>query len=216
MFTGIIEEIGVVNAVVKTREGTRLTILAKTALEEIHIGESLSLNGACMTVVARATDQFTVDVSPETLKMTTLGMLKAGDPVNLERPMPMNGRLHGHLVTGHVDGIGTIRDRVQDVNAVQITIGAPAEILRYCVVKGSVAVDGISLTINTIGLQGFGVTVIPHTAKLTTLGLKQIGAQVNLESDLIGKYVERLFPGTNEGRPDIKIDKDYLERRGLI
>jgi len=157
------------------------------------------------------------DLSPETAKVTTLGSLKAGDPVNLERAMRLGDRLGGHLVSGHVDAIGTIRARVQEGDALQLTIEAPREVLRYCVPKGSVTVDGISLTLNEVTDRGFRVTIIPHTAKVTTLGIKQVGDAVNLEADLIGKYVERLLPGHESGgRPDIKIDKEYLQKRGLI
>lgn len=217
MFTGIIEEMGVVKAVVKAARGSGLTILAKTVLEGLAIGDSVTVNGACLTVVGSDSQQFQVDVSPETVKVTTLGTLKAGDPVNLERAMRLSDRLGGHLVTGHVDGVGTIRSRTQDADAIQIFIEAPPEILRYCVTKGSIAVDGISLTINEGAERGFRVTIIPHTAKVTTLGVKRVGDTVNLESDLIGKYVERLLQ-EREGVPrsEVKIDRDYLQKRGLI
>ena len=217
MFTGIIEEMGVVKTVTKGMSGTGLTILAKGVLEGLTIGDSMTVNGVCQTVVSFDPTQFTVDVSPETLKVTTLGMVKAGDPVNLERAMRLSDRLGGHLVSGHVDGVGTVRDRAQDANAIQMTIAAPHEILKLCVLKGSIAVDGISLTINEVTAQGFRVTIIPHTAKVTTLGVKQVGDPVNLETDLIGKFVERLLR-EREGLPrqDIKIDQDYLSRRGLI
>jgi len=217
VFTGIIEEMGVVKTVTKGMSGTGLTILAKGVLEGLTIGDSMTVNGVCQTVVGFDPTQFTVDVSPETLKVTTLGMVKAGDPVNLERAMRLSDRLGGHLVSGHVDGVGTVRDRAQDANAIQMTIAAPHEILKLCVLKGSIAVDGISLTINEVTAQGFRVTIIPHTAKVTTLGVKQVGDPVNLETDLIGKFVERLLR-EREGlpRPDIKIDQDYLSRRGLI
>ena len=217
MFTGIIEEMGVVKTAAQAPSGSGLTILAKRVLEGLTIGDSVTVNGACLTVVGFDTAQFRVDVSSETAKVTTLGKVKAGDAVNLERAVRLSDRLGGHLVTGHVDGIGTIRARVQDAQAIQMRIEASREILRYCVTKGAITVDGISLTINQVDEQGFLITVIPHTAKVTTLGLKQVGDAVNLESDLIGKYVERLLR-EREGvvQPDIKIDKDYLARRGLI
>jgi riboflavin synthase len=217
VFTGIIEEMGVVKTVTNGKSGTGLTILAKTVLEGLTIGDSIAVNGVCQTVVGFDPTQFTVDVSPETMKVTTLGTGKAGDPVNLERAMRLSDRLGGHLVTGHVDGVGTVRDRAQDANAIQMTIAAPHEILKLCVLKGSIAVDGISLTINEVTAQGFRVTLIPHTAKVTTLGVKRVGDPVNLETDLIGKFVERLLR-EREGLPrqDIKIDQDYLSRRGLI
>jgi riboflavin synthase len=217
MFTGIIEEMGVVKGVVKGLQGTSVTILAKTVLNDLQVGDSIAISGACMTVVERQDDGFRVDVSPETIKLTTLSLLKAGDPINLERAVRVNARLSGHLVTGHVDAIGTIRDRVQDANAVQLWIEAPREVLRYCVPKGSVTVDGVSLTINEVTGQGFRITIIPHTAQVTTLGLTRPGHTVNLEPDLIGKYVERLLIERRESiSSDVRIDRDYLTRRGLV
>ncbi len=217
MFTGIIEEMGVIKAVAKIAQGSGLAILAKTVLEGLVTGDSVTVNGACLTVVSFDTTQFRVELSPETVKVTTLGALKAGDPVNLERAMRLNDRLGGHLVTGHVDGVGTVRARAQDADALQLLIEAPREVLRYCVAKGAVTVDGISLTVNEVTERGFRVTIIPHTAKVTTLGAKQVGDAVNLEADLIGKYVERLLR-EREGvpRPDTQIDREYLSRRGLI
>ena len=217
MFTGIVEEMGVVQLLVKGFQGAGLTVLAKSVMEGLDVGESISLSGACMTVVDSGGDRFRVDLSPETLKITTLGFLKPGDPVNLERAMRLTSRLSGHLVTGHVDAMGTIRERIQDANAILLTIEAPRELLRVCVPKGAITVDGVSLTINDVTAQGFCVAVIPHTAKLTTLGIKRPGDSVNLESDLIGKYIDRLLQERGEvARPEIKIDRDYLARRGLL
>lgn len=217
MFTGIIEEMGVVKAVGKTLRGCSVAILAKTVLDGLKVGDSVTVNGVCLTVVGCDDAEMKADISPETLTVTALGMLKAGDPVNLERAMRLGDRLGGHLVTGHVDGVGTIRSRVQDGDALQITVEAAGDVLRYCVPKGSVAVDGISLTINDVTDRWFRVTIIPHTAKVTTLGVKQVGDSVNLETDLIGRYVERLLFGREAGgQPEIKIDRDYLQKRGLI
>ncbi len=218
MFTGIVEEMGAVASLEKTLAGTRLTILASTVMSDLKIGDSVSVNGTCLTVVTKKEKEFAVEVSPETLSVTTLGGLAAGTPVNLERAMKLNERIGGHLVAGHVDGVGTIRSRKQEGNAIVFTIEAPPEILRYCIVKGSITVDGISLTINEVTDRGFSVAIIPHTAKVTTLGLKQVGDTVNLESDLIGKYVERLLQerGQLPSKPTPVIDKDYLQKRGLI
>jgi len=217
MFTGIIEEMGVVKEVIKTRQGSSVSILAKTVLEGLKVGDSVTVNGVCLTVVGFNRTEMKADISPETVKVTTLGLLKAGDPVNLERAMRLGDRLGGHLVTGHVDAIGTIRARVQEADALQFMIEAPREVLRYCVPKGSITVDGISLTLNEVTDRGFRVTIIPHTAQVTTLGIKLVGDAMNLEADLIGKYVERLFPGRERGsQPDITIDKDYLQKRGLV
>ncbi len=217
MFSGIVEEMGAVTVLRKTLAGARLTILASTVLDDLKIGDSVSVNGICLTVVSRSERDFSVEVSPETLSVTTLGGFAVGMPVNLERAMKLNERIGGHLVAGHVDGVGVIRSRQQDSNAIVFTIGAPPEILRYCVTKGSITVDGISLTINAITEQGFSVAIIPHTAKVTILGLKQVNDPVNLESDLIGKYVERLLQERGQlPKPTISIDTDYLQKRGLI
>jgi riboflavin synthase len=217
MFTGIVEEMGAITALEKTLAGTRLTILASTVMGDLKIGDSVNVNGTCLTVVSRSERDFSVEVSPETLSVTTLSSFPVGMPVNLERAMKLNERIGGHLVAGHVDGVGVIRSRHQDANAIVFTIEAPPNILRYCVAKGSVTVDGISLTINDVSEKGFSVTIIPHTAKVTTLGLKQINDTVNLESDLIGKYVERLLQERGQlSKPTIRIDTDYLQKRGLI
>jgi riboflavin synthase len=217
MFSGIVEEMGAVTVLRKTLEGARLTILASTVMDDLKIGDSVSVNGICLTVVSRSERDFSVEVSPETLSVSTLGGFAVGMPVNLERAMKLNERIGGHLVAGHVDGVGVIRSRQQDSNAIVFTIGAPPEILRYCVAKGSITVDGISLTINAVTEQGFSVAIIPHTAKVTILGLKQVNDTVNLESDLIGKYVERLLQERGQlPKPTISIDTDYLQKRGLI
>lgn len=218
MFTGIVEEMGAVKAVERTLAGARFSMLASTVMDDLGIGDSISVNGACLTVVSRGEREFAVDVSTETLSVTSLGQVSAGAPVNLERAMKLHDRIGGHLVSGHVDGVGAVRSRRQDGNTLILTIEAPKEILRYCVPKGSITVDGISLTINELTDRSFGVAIIPHTAKVTTLGLKQPGATVNLESDLIGKYVERLLQerGQLPAKAAPVIDKDYLQKRGLI
>ena len=217
MFTGIIEEMGVIKTLMKGRQGCTLTMLAKMVLEGLSTGDSIALSGVCMTVTGFENDGFRVDVSPETMKLTTLGSVRPGEPLNLERSMRLNDRLSGHLVTGHVDGLGTVRERTQEANGLHLLIEGPPEVLRYCVVKGSIAVDGVSLTINELVGEAFRVTIIPHTARLTTLGMKRTGDLINLESDLLGKYIARLLQDRTETtRPEIKIDRDYLGRRGLL
>lgn len=218
MFSGIVEEMGAISILNKSLAGTRLTIMASVIMGDLAVGASVSVNGTCLTVVARTDQDFSVDVSPETLQVTTLGSLDSGSPVNLERAMKLNDRIGGHMVSGHVDGIGALRSRHQDGNALILEVEAPKDILRLCVAKGSITVDGISLTINDVTERSFVVSIIPHTAKVTTLGLKQVGDQVNLESDLIGKYVERLLQerGILPPKSAPVIDKDYLKRRGLI
>lgn len=209
---------GVVKSLEKNAAGNRLLILASAILDDLEIGASVSVSGACLTVVAVGEREFAVDVSPETLSVTTLGGMGAGAPVNLERAMKLNERIGGHLVAGHVDAVGSIRQRRQEGNSIVLTIEAPKEVLRYCVPKGSITVDGISMTTNHVTDRTFSVAVIPHTAKVTTLGLKNPGDTVNLECDLIGKYVERLLQerGQLPPNPAPVIDRDYLQKRGLI
>jgi riboflavin synthase len=193
MFSGIVEEVGAVQAIQKGLAGAQFSILASAILDDLHVGDSVSVSGACLTATKIEEQSFLVDVSAETLHCTILGKIAVGTPLNLERAMKLNARMGGHLVTGHVDGIGTLRAREQDGNAIYLTVEASEDIMRYCVPKGSITMDGISLTINAVTGQTFSVAIIPHTAKVTTIGLKQIGDSVNLESDLIGKYVERLL-----------------------
>lgn len=218
MFTGIVEEMGVIKALDKSVSGTRLSVLASVVLDDLAVGASISVNGACLTVVSVGAREFVVEVSPETLAVTTLGQLAAGTPVNLERAMRVHERISGHLVSGHVDGVGSIRKRKQDGNAIILTIEAPKEVLRYCVHKGSITLDGISMTLNKVSDRAVSVAVIPHTAKATTLGLKKPGETVNLEADLIGKYVERLLQerGQLPSKPSPVIDREYLQKRGLL
>ncbi len=218
MFTGIVEEIGVVKALESSLAGTRLTILASTVMETLTVGASVSVNGACLTVVAVGDREFSAEVSRETLSVTALGRLITSAPVNLERALKINERIDGHLVSGHVDGVGTVTSRRQEGNAIVLRIEAPKEVLRYCVPKGSITVDGASLTINELNDRSFSVAIIPHTAKMTTLGVKQAGEAVNLEADLIGKYVERLLQERGElpPKPEPVIDREYLQKRGLI
>lgn len=217
MFSGIVEEMGVVKSLVPGLAGARLSILAGIVLKDLQLGESVSVSGACLTAAEVGETNFAVDVSVETLDVTTLGTLAAGAAVNLERALKLNDRLGGHLVTGHVDGTGILRERTQAGNALLLTLEVPEPILRYCIPKGSITVDGVSLTINSVLENGVSVAIIPHTAKVTTLGIKQPGDAVNLESDLIGKYVERLLQ--NSGKLSEKaapvIDRDYLQKRGL-
>lgn len=217
MFSGIVEEMGVVKSLVPGLAGARLSILAGIVLKDLQLGESVSVSGACLTAAEVGETDFAVDVSVETLGVTTLGTLTAGAAVNLERALRLTDRLGGHLVTGHVDGTGILRERTQAGNTLLLTLEVPESILRYCIPKGSITVDGVSLTINGVSENGVSVAIIPHTAKVTTLGIKQPGDAVNLESDLIGKYVERLLQ--NSGKVPDKaapvIDRDYLQKRGL-
>ena len=201
MFTGIVEELGTVRSVAPNASGARLEIGARTVLADAEIGASIAVDGCCLTVVALGEGWWAADAVAETLRRTCLGVLRPGDRVNLERPVRLADRLGGHLVQGHVDAVGTVlaREPLPDGSA-RARIGAPAAVLRYVVEKGSVAVDGVSLTVTDVDAAGFGLALIPHTLAMTTLGTKVAGAPVNLEVDLIAKYVERLLPPTPSGR----------------
>ena len=218
MFSGIVEEMGAVQAIEKNLAGAKFSILASTILNDLQVGDSVSVSGACLTATTIEDKSFLVDVSTETLNCTHFGTITVGTPLYLERAMKLNARISGHLVTGHVDGIGTLRVREQDGNAIYVTVEASEDIMRYCVSKGSITMDGISLTINSVTEHSFSVAIIPHTAKVTTIGLKQVGDVVNLETDLIGKYVERLLQANGTFPPLAApiIDKDYLQKRGLL
>lgn len=193
MFTGIIEEKGIISKVVKTASQAILTIKAKKIMEDIHTGDSIAVNGICLTVTAFSKNEFQADVMHETLNRTALKMVKSGSSVNLERAMAAGGRFGGHMVSGHIDGTGKITEIKEDSLAVWYTIEAPPQILRYIVEKGSIAIDGISLTIAKVTQTTFSVSTIPHTRSVTTLGDKRSGDQVNLENDIVGKYVEKLI-----------------------
>jgi riboflavin synthase len=211
MFTGIIEEMGTVSSFRRAGGSARLTITASTVLEGTALGDSICVNGVCLTVVATERTEFSADVAVETLKVTNLGELSAGKRVNLERALQLSARIGGHLVSGHVDAVGRIRERREEGNGWRIFFDAPESVLRYVIRKGSIAIDGISLTVADVDGAGFSVAMIPHTAKLTTLGSKTAGDSVNLESDIIGKYVERLLAGrTTEG-----VSLELLKKSGF-
>lgn len=193
MFTGIIEEMGTVRRLERTTQSCRLTIAATIVLQDTKIGDSIAVNGVCLTVTDLQTDAFTADVMPETLRRSSLGMLHSGSLVNLERAMAANGRFGGHIVSGHIDGTGKIASKMPEGNAQIVTISAAPSLLRYIVEKGSIAIDGISLTVVKVTNSSFSVSLIPHTGDCTTLLSKRAGELVNLETDVIGKYVEKLI-----------------------
>jgi riboflavin synthase len=201
VFTGIIEELGSVRAIARREGGARLEIAASTVLGDARAGDSIAVNGCCLTVVDLGDGWWAADAVIETLERTALGSLERNDPVNLERPLRLSDHLGGHLVQGHVDGVGYVAARSSLADgSTRFTFAAPPDALRYVVEKGSVAVDGISLTVAALGDDSFDVAVIPHTLAVTTLGHKDPGAAVNLEADLIAKYVERLLvPTSREG-----------------
>ncbi len=193
MFTGIIEEIGTIYAIAMGEKSAVLTIEASVVLQGSKIGDSIAVNGVCLTVTSIRNGQFTADVMAETLRRSSLGSLHRGSKVNLERAMAADGRFGGHMVAGHIDGTGTILSMKREDNAVWVEIGTSEKILRYIIEKGSIAIDGISLTVARLTPKSFSVSVIPHTGEETTLLKKKAGDIVNLENDLIGKYVERLL-----------------------
>jgi riboflavin synthase len=200
MFTGIVEELGRVRSVVPNEGGARVEIECRTVLEDAALGASIAVNGCCLTVVELSDGCWTADAQRETLQRTTLGSLTTGDPVNLERPVRLNDRLGGHVVQGHVDAVGLVaaRDDLPDGSTL-LTVKAPDGIARYCVEKGSVTVDGVSLTITRVDDGSFDVALIPHTLGVTTLGSRGVGDAVNLEVDVLAKYVERLLATRERG-----------------
>jgi riboflavin synthase len=189
MFTGIIEELGVVANIQRTGDSFVLTIEAKKILEDVHLGDSIAVNGVCLTVTSFTSKQFTVDVMPETVKASSLNALKRGSKVNLERAMAAGGRFGGHFVSGHIDGTGVIKSKKKLENAIYYEIEAASDILRYVIVRGSITVDGTSLTVFGVTDETFTLSLIPHTLSESIIGQKDSGDIVNLECDMIGKYV---------------------------
>lgn len=216
MFTGIVEEVGRIKAMAKGTHSSVLTIEGKVIFEDMHIGDSICVNGVCLTVTDFSGVTFTADVMHETLNRSGLGQLSAGSPVNLERAMSAEGRFGGHIVSGHIDGTGTIGKLRRDDNAIWYTVNAGEGIMKYVVEKGSIAIDGISLTVATVTDTAFQVSVIPHTAAETILGQKATGDMVNLENDIIGKYVEKLMQyGKQQSEPENRITMDFLAKAGF-
>jgi riboflavin synthase len=221
MFTGIIEGLGTIAGIRSSGQGKRLTVEADFSLDQSKIGDSLCVSGACLTAVKIDGKRFEVDVSPETLQITTFGQAKVGERLNIERALRLSDRIDGHLVSGHIDGVGTVKKRESLGNAIIVTIGVDTSLTQYMIAKGSVAMDGISLTINARESDNFSVSVIPYTAKLTTIGFKNKGDRVNIETDMIGKYVERFISGrpgrSKENRSNqASIDHAYLVKTGFI
>ena len=217
MFTGIVEEMGTLKSIRKGPHSAVLEIQAKVVLEDIHLGDSIAVNGVCLTATSFSPTGFTADVMHETLNRSALAQLRPGSPVNLERAMAANGRFGGHIVAGHVDGVGTVRSVEKDDNAIWYTIAAGPEVLKYVVEKGTITIDGISLTVARVDDTSFAISAIPHTVAVTVLSQRRPGDLVNLETDIIGKYVEKLlhFPREAEKRPPASgITKEFLTRCG--
>lgn len=215
MFTGIVEELGTIRSIRRGRVSAVLSIGAEKILSDLKIGDSVAVNGVCLTATSRDSGGFTADVMHETLDRSSLGALVPGSFVNLERAMPADGRFGGHIVSGHIDGVGKICSVRPDDNALWYTISAPPEILRYVVEKGSVAIDGISLTVAAVEPEAFSVSVIPHTAAVTLLGKKRAGDVVNLENDIIGKYVDKLLHPAAPPPVQSKLTLDFLAENGF-
>jgi riboflavin synthase len=213
MFTGIIEEKGMVKSVEKQKLGAVISIQTSKVLSDLNIGDSVAINGACQTAVKIGGDFFNVEAAYETLRLTNLSDLKTGDRVNLERAMPASGRFGGHMVSGHVDNTGTFLKKEKQGIAEIFYFNAPQDVLRYMVNKGSICINGISLTITSISTDGFSVSVIPHTIKETTLGELKAGDKVNLEADIIAKYIEKFIQRTdNTGE---RITEKFLQENGF-
>ena len=215
MFTGIVEEMGTLRGIQKGTHSAVLQIQAAKVLEDVKLGDSIAVNGVCLTVVGFDSRSFSADVMHETLNRTALSTLKPGSSVNLERAMPANGRFGGHIVAGHVDGTGTITNIQKDDNAVWYTIDASPSILRYIVEKGSITIDGISLTVAKTDKTSFSVSIIPHTAQVTILGKRKTGDLVNLETDIIGKYVEKLLQPADKPAQSSGLTRDFLLKYGF-
>ena len=212
MFTGIVEEIGIVKKIARGQKAY-LEIQADKIFSDIHIGDSIAVNGVCLTVTSFSGKVFTADVMNETFSRSSLGSLNTGSHVNLERAMSANGRFGGHIVSGHIDGTGKITNIKKDGNAVWYKISADENIIKYTVEKGSIAIDGISLTVARVERDNFSVSIIPHTSEETILSEKQLGDTVNLENDIIGKYVERFLNFDKTGKSSITMD--FLSKYGF-
>lgn len=216
MFTGIVEEMGTIAGIQKGAKSAVLTIQAEKVFSDIHIGDSIALNGVCLTVTSFNGNTYTADVMNETLRRSSLGSLTIGSKVNLERAMAANGRFGGHIVSGHIDGTGTISKVEKDDNAIWYTIAAEENLMKYIVEKGSIAIDGISLTVAKRSDMDFAISMIPHTAKETVLSQKKPGDIVNLENDIVGKYIEQLMHyEKKEEKKESRLTKEFLLRAGF-
>lgn len=212
MFTGIIEDIGTVKTLQSDRRSMEITVISPKIVADVKLGDSIAVNGVCLTVTHYNDQELTMDVMPETVKATNLQQLTVGNAVNLERAMPANGRFGGHFVSGHVDGVGKILRKRPLANAVYIEIELSEDLTSYCIPKGSITIDGTSLTLFHVEKNSVTVSLIPHTYKETVLGIKNVGALVNIETDLVGKYIIHQLKGSQQSST---ITKDYLAKHGF-
>lgn len=215
MFTGIIEEIGIIKNVKKNNKSSIITIQGKKIFEDINIGDSISVNGVCLTVTTFSNEIFTADVMNETLSRSSLDSLQNGSYVNLERAMSASGRFGGHIVSGHIDGTGKIIKIKRDDNAIWYTVTVEDNLIKYIVEKGSIAIDGISLTVVNVNENSFSVSIIPHTSQETILSHRLVGDIVNIENDIIGKYVEKLITFEKNKKDESNITMDFLINNGF-
>lgn len=214
MFTGIIEELGRFKSLNNSECAAVITLECTNILNEMKIGDSIAVNGVCLTVNSFDNNSFSADIMPETLRMTNLGKLKACNPVNLERALKVTDRFGGHIVSGHVDSTGIILEKRIERNAIVMSFKPHSDTLRYIVRKGSVCIDGISLTVTFVNNESFGISLIPLTARLTTLGFKNPGDEVNIECDIVSKYIEK-FLSEREASPKSKISESFLKEHGF-
>lgn len=216
MFTGLIEEIGHIKAMEKGGDSIRLSIAASKIMDDVKLGDSIATNGICLTVVDFDSTGFSADVMPETMNRSNFHMQKEGSRVNLERALRVGDRMGGHMVSGHIDGVGEIVSQEKDDNAIWVSISAPKVILKYVIEKGSIAIDGISLTVAYVDEQLFKVSIIPLTQDDTTLVSKKIGNQVNLECDMTAKYIEKFMFHKDEPKKESNINMDFLKDNGFL
>ncbi len=219
MFTGIIQGLGTVTGISPIKSGTRLLIRPDFELKDPELGESIAVNGVCLTVTTLVSDAFSVDVSPESLKRTTLSSIRINDRVNLERALRLSDRLGGHIVSGHVDTVATVSSRQEKGDFIFFSFSLDPSLDRYIIEKGSIAIDGISRTVNECQPGGFSVAIIPHTAKMTTLSFRKPGDKVNIELDVLGKYIEKLLfyeKGQKGQKNERSVDMEFLARHGFL
>lgn len=218
MFTGLIEEVGEITSVTRKGNSAQITVRAGKILKDTNLGDSISTNGVCLTVTEKTSNTFTVDVMPETMKRTNLKNFKYGSKVNLERALRVGDRLDGHMVSGHVDGLGKIANYLKEDNAVWITVEADKSLLKYIIEKGSIAIDGTSLTVAYVDDRSFKVSIIPHTGEATTLLDKKIGYEVNLECDMVGKYIEKFmkYEEDKSEESNSNLNEDFLRQNGFM